>query len=151
MARSRTALGLGLPGLLLGVALATAALAPDVVKALETEKHIYVATQRADGTRSDAAPIWFMWDGTNVWTTTAPGSWKAKRIAKGSPVFVNVGTADGPAFEGTAEIVTDPAQAAKMAPVYDEKYWISWAGFFRPRPERVASGKTLILKITPAS
>lgn len=149
--RMRATAWIALVGLVLSVALATAALAPDVVKALESDKHIYVATQRQDGTRSDAAPIWFIWDGANVWTTTAPGSWKAKRIAKGSPVFVNVGTADGPAFEGKAEIVTDPGQAAKMAPLYDAKYWISWMGFFRPRPDRVKDGKTLIIKITPVS
>ncbi len=148
---TRTTVGIALTGLVLGVALAAAALAPNVVKALESDKHIYVATQRKDGTRSEAAPIWFVWDGTIVWTTTAPGSWKAKRIAKGSPVFVNVGTADGPAFEGKAEIVTDPAQAAKMAPAYDQKYWISWVGFFRPRPDRVKDGKTLIIKITPVA
>jgi PPOX class probable F420-dependent enzyme len=143
--------GLALSGLVLAVVGAVAALPPDTVKALETEKHIYIATQRRDGTHSTAAPVWFIWDGTHVWTTTAPGSWKAKRIAKGSPVFVHVGTEDGPGFEGKAEIVTDPEQAARMAPLYDQKYWISWIGFFRPRPERVKSGKTLIIKITPAA
>jgi PPOX class probable F420-dependent enzyme len=146
-----TRIGLALSAVVLAVVGAVAALPPETVKALETDKHIYVATERSDGTRSKAVPVWFIWDGTNVWTTTAPGSWKAKRIAKGSPVFVNVGTEDGPGFEGKAEIVTDPEQAARMAPRYDEKYWISWIGFFRPRPERVKSGKTLIIKITPAA
>jgi hypothetical protein len=37
-----------------------------------------------------------------------------------------------------------------MAPVYDKKYWISWLGFFRPRPDRVAAGKTVIVKVVPA-
>jgi hypothetical protein len=61
-----------------------------------------------------------------------------------------VGAADGPHFVGKAELLRDPAVAEKMAPVYDQKYWISWLGFFRPRPERVRDGKTVIVKVTPA-
>jgi len=47
--------------------------------------------------------------------------------------------------------VQDPAVAARMAPFYDRKYWISWLGFFRPRPARVGAGQTVIVKATPAS
>jgi PPOX class probable F420-dependent enzyme len=123
---------------------------PEVADALRNAKHIYVATRRADGTPSKAAPIWFMYDGEAIYFTTAPGTHKARRIAKGSPLLVSVGTADGPQFEARAEILRDPELAARMAPVYDQKYWISWLGFFRPRPERVREGKTLIVKATPA-
>jgi PPOX class probable F420-dependent enzyme len=122
---------------------------PSVVKALETSKNLYVATQRKDGTQSDVAPIWFMYDGDAVYFTTVPDSYKAKRIQRGSPVLVWVGAKDGPHFVGKGEIVRDPAVAAKMAPVYDQKYWISWAGFFRPRSDRVRDGKTVIVKVTP--
>lgn len=122
-----------------------------VEDALKSAKNLYVATQRKDGTQSDRAPIWFMYDGTAVYFTTVPDSYKAKRIARGSPVFVWVGSESGPHFVGKGEILRDPAVAAKMAPVYDQKYWISWVGFFRPRPERVRDGKTLIVKVTPAA
>ena len=54
---------------------------PDVVKALETSKNLYVATKRKDGTQSAKAPIWFMYDGNAVYFSTAPESHKAKRIA----------------------------------------------------------------------
>ena len=54
-------------------------------------------------------------------------------------------------FVGKGEILKDPALAEKMAPVYDQKYWISWIGFFRPRADRVRDGKTVIVKVTPAS
>lgn len=122
---------------------------PDVSEALRTTKHIYVATRRADGTTSTKAPVWFMFDGEAVYFTTAPGSHKATRIRRGSPVLVWVGDEDGPHFEGRAELVTDPAVAEKMAPAYNEKYWISWIGLFRPRPDRVRTGKTLIVRVTP--
>ena len=139
--------------LALGFAAAAAAAgAPfpaDVDRALRTAKQIYVATRRKDGAQSTVVPVWFTYDGEAVYFTTAPGSHKAKRIAKGSPLLVWVGSATGPHFEGDARLVHDPAVAARMAPAYDRKYWISWLGFFRPRPERVAAGKTVIVSVVP--
>jgi len=134
----------------LAVATANAATFPtDVDQALKSAKNLYVATKRKDGSQSTRAPIWFMYDGSAVYFSTAPDSYKAKRIAKGSPVFVWVGAENGPHFVGKGEIVRDPAVAAMMAPAYDQKYWISWIGFFRPRPDRVRDGKTVIVKVTP--
>ena len=133
----------------LGAAVAGAQLAPEVREALGSAKELYVATRRADGSTSKAAPVWFMFDGNAVYFTTGPGSHKAKRIAKGSPVLVWVGSQTGPHFVGRGEVLHDPALAEKMAPVYDQKYWISWLGFFRPRPDRVRDGKTVIVRVTP--
>jgi PPOX class probable F420-dependent enzyme len=138
-------------GLALVVLAATAGaqFPPDVRQALATAKNLYVATKRKDGSTSKASPIWFMADDDAVYFTTTPTSYKAKRIAKGSPVLVWVGSEQGPHFVGKAEIVRDPAVAEKMAPAYDQKYWISWLGFFRPRADRVRDGKTLIVRVTP--
>jgi hypothetical protein len=136
---------------LLLAAVAGAGFTPDVVAALKTSSHLYVGTRRADGSQSKVVPVWFMYDGDAIYFTTTPTSHKAKRIAKGSPLLVWVGTADGPHFEAKAELVRDPAVAEKMAPVYNQKYWIARMGFFRPRPDRVQSGKTLIVKVLPPS
>jgi PPOX class probable F420-dependent enzyme len=133
----------------LGVAVAGAQLAPDVRQALATAKNLYVATKRADGSTSKVSPIWFMVDGDALYFTTVPTSYKAKRIAKGSPVLVWVGSEQGPHFVGRGEILRDPALAEKMAPAYDAKYWISWMGFFRPRADRIRDGKTVIVRVTP--
>ena len=124
---------------------------PEVADALRSAKQIYVATRRADGTQSSVVPVWFMFDGDAVYFTTGPTSPKARRIAKGSPLLVWVGRADGPHFVGPAELVRDPDVAARMAPAYDRKYWIAWIGFFRPNPERVRAGKTVIVKVRPPS
>ena len=129
------------------VAATAAQFSPDVSQALRTAKQLYVATRRADGTTSKVAPIWFMFDGDAVYFTTLAGSHKAKRIARGSPLLVWVGSEQGPHFVGRGELLHDPAQAERMAPVYDRKYWISWLGFFRPRPERVRDGKTVIVRV----
>jgi PPOX class probable F420-dependent enzyme len=134
----------------LAAAVGATGFAPDVASALRDAKQLYVATRRADGKPSKIVPVWFMYDGDAVYFTTAPESYKARRIAKGSPLLAWVGSEDGPHFEGRAELLRDPEVAARMAPVYDKKYWISWIGFFRPRPERVRDGKTVIVKVVPA-
>ena len=124
---------------------------PAAADALRRAKQIWVATRRRDGSASRAVPVWFMFDGDAIWFTTGPASHKARRVARGSPLLVWVGAPDGPHLEARAELVRDPAVAARMAPVYDRKYWISWLGFFRPRPARVGAGQTVIVKATPAS
>ena len=45
----------------------------------------------------------------------------------------------------------DPEVAAKMAPAYNQKYWIAWLGLFRPNPERVRTGKTVLVKVVPST
>ncbi|MEO6027051.1 MAG: pyridoxamine 5'-phosphate oxidase family protein [Candidatus Binatia bacterium] len=133
-------------------AIAGARFSSDVTAALETSKEIYVATKRPNGTLSKVVPVWFMFDGDAIYFSTLPSSYKAKRIKKGSPLYVWVGKADGPHFVGPAEILKDPEVAAKMAPVYAQKYWIAWLGLFKPNAERVRTGKTVIVKVTaPAS
>jgi PPOX class probable F420-dependent enzyme len=122
-----------------------------VVAALGSAKQIWVATRRANGSASKAVPVWFMFDGDAIWFATGPTSHKARRIERGSPLLVWVGAPDGPHIEARAELVRDPTVAARMAPVYDRKYWISWLGFFRPRPARVAAGHTVIVKATSAA
>jgi len=133
------------------VAAVAAQFAPDVQEALKTSKQLYVATRRADGSTSQMAPIWFMFDGDAVYFTTTPDSHKARRIAKGSPLLVWVGSSQGPHFVGHGEIIRDPAQAERMAPVYDQKYWISWLGLFRPRADKVRDGTTVIVRVTPVA
>lgn len=130
-------------------AIAHAGFSAEVTAALQSSKEIYVATKRANGTLSKVVPVWFMFDGDAIYFTTLPSSYKAKRLKKGSPLYVWVGSADGPHFVGPAEISTDPELAARMAPVYAKKYWIAWAGFFKPNADRVRSGKTVIVKVRP--
>lgn len=142
---------LGLALLVLGAAVAGAQFPPDVRQALATAKNLYVATKRKDGTTSKVSPIWFVADDDALYFTTVPTSYKAKRIAQGSPVLVWVGSENGPHFVGKGEVLRDPALADKMAPGYDQKYWISWLGFFRPRADRIRDGKTVIVRVTPVA
>lgn len=120
-----------------------ASLPPETEAALQSSDLIYVATKRRDGTRSSVKPIWFYYTGDGkLFFTTSPDSWKAKRIAQGSPLYIWVGKKDGPFLIGQAEAVTDPDLVDRMGKAYADKYWIAWFGFFKPRSARVTSGKT---------
>jgi general stress protein 26 len=116
-------------------------------EALETAKLIYVATQRKSGERSEAAPVWFIYEDGAIYTTTSPDSWKAKRIARGSPLYIWVGNESGPFLIGHAERITDPAVVEHMGEKYSDKYWIAMLGLFRPRASRVSEGKTIAYKV----
>jgi general stress protein 26 len=116
---------------------------PKTKELLQSSSYIYTATQRKSGETSESVPIWFMWDGERIFFTTSPESWKARRIARGSPLFINVGSKDGPKLKGQPTKVNDPALIDRMGQAYRDKYWIAWMGLFRPRSDRVTSGKTV--------
>lgn len=124
-------------------------LPPATEAALQGADLIYVATRRKSGALSEISPIWFAYVDGKIFFTTAPTSWKAKRIATGSPLYIWVGAEDGPFLEGAAAPVTDAAFIDRMGEVYAEKYWIAWLGLFKPRSDRVAAGKTVAYLVTP--
>jgi general stress protein 26 len=128
---------------------AGAELSAETRQALVDADLIYTATDRKDGSVSTVAPIWFWYDGESdfLYTTTSPESWKAKRIARGSPLHIWVGEEDGPYFLGEPESLTDAATIDRVGDAYADKYFIAWLGFFRPRSERVADGRTLAYKV----
>ena len=93
--------------------------------------------------------MWFTYDDDAVYFTTAPTSYKARRLARGGAVRLWVGRKDGPLLEGDGQLVTDLAVVERLGERYKQKYWIAWLGFFRPRPSRVAAGKTVAVKVFP--
>ena len=116
--------------------------------ALCSSQLIYVATQRRNGERSKSRPVWFATEGAKIFFTASPASWKAKRIAAGSPLFINFASKDGPFFIGDAEPVSDPGLIERMGRAYAKKYWLAWMGFARPRARRVAARKTNAYLVT---
>ena len=119
-----------------------ASLPPATEEALRKADLIYVATRRRNGALSSIKPVWFSYADGKIFFTTSPEGWKAKRIAAGSPLYIWVGSQDGPFVEGHAERVTDPALVDRMGQAYAQKYWLAWLGLFKPRSARVTSGKT---------
>ncbi len=118
--------------------------------ALQNASLVYIATVRKDGNQSKPAPVWFVVSsGNQVLIETSPASWKARRIRRGSPAIVWIGKADGPAFVGKAEIVSDESDLSRIVGGYPAKYLAARAGFFRPTMEKFSSGRICAIRITP--
>jgi general stress protein 26 len=111
---------------------------------------IYVATVRKDGSQSKAAPVWFTTTSESViLMQTATTTWKAKRIRRGSPVIVWIGSRGGPAFIGKAEITSDQTAINKIVEDYPKKYLLARFGYHRPGQEMFTEGRIVAIKITP--
>src|SRR5208283_2251645 len=81
------------------------------LKAFDQAQTVYIATVRKDGNQSTSAPVWFTLsaDRAQLLIQAHKGSWKDRRIRRGSPVIVWIGDLNGPAFVGRAEITKDAA------------------------------------------
>lgn len=111
---------------------------------------IYIATVRKDGNQSKAVPVWFITTSDNqVLIETGPGTWKAKRIKRGSPALVWIGSPTGPAFIGKAEIVSDKNLQDQVIEQYPKKYLLARVGFARPTRAKVDSGQIVVIRISP--
>jgi general stress protein 26 len=136
---------------LAGTAMAdeTRSFPPEFTNKLNQSKQIYVATERKNGTRSTAVPVWFGVIDNAIWFATLPDNHKARRVKRGSPMYVSVEGKDGPFIKAKAQIVQDGATAERLGEIYSRKYWIAWLGMFRPSREKIESGKNLLLCLTP--
>ena len=121
-----------------------------MIDALAKATYIYIATVRKDGTQSKAAPIWFTTTPDNdVLIETSPKSPKVKRIKRGSPALVWIGTRTGPAFIGKAEIVTDTALQDLVITQYPKKYLLAWIGIARPSRAKLDRGQIVVIRVSP--
>ena len=131
-------------------ATAIAATSPRDTKALAQATYIYIATVRKDGNQSKAAPVWFITTGDNqVLIETSPASWKAKRIKRGSPAMIWIGSRIGPAFIGKAEIVTDTKLQDQVIAEYPKKYLLARIGFARPSRAKLDRSQIVVIRISP--
>jgi hypothetical protein len=120
------------------------------VDAMKGASLIYIGTVRKDGNQSKNTPVWFITTKDNqVLIETSPTSWKAKRIRRGSPALIWIGKADGPAFIGKAEIVTDKALQDEVIEEYPRKYILARVGFAKPTREKIDDNRICVIRITP--
>jgi PPOX class probable F420-dependent enzyme len=89
---------------------------------LQATRSIWIASVRPDG-RAHAMPVWFWWDGRDVWFITQRSTQKARNLAHRPWVVVHVGDGDDVVIlEGRVEIVADREQLARIDAGYREKY-----------------------------
>ena len=131
-------------------ATARAGSSPIDVNAFADASYIYIATIRTDGSQSRAAPVWFVTTPQGqILIDTNTDSWKAKRVRRGSPVIVWMGSRTGPAFVGKAEFETDRSVQDQMIERIPEKYLLARLGLFGPKRANFDSGKITTIRITP--
>jgi len=121
-------------------------------QALSKSDLIYIATVRKDGNQSKAVPVWFTLDAANnaILIQTGRNAWKAKRIRRGSAALVWIGTANGPAFIGKAEITKDPGVQQKILGDFRQKYWQNRVLGIGPSRTEFDNGDRVAIVITPA-
>jgi hypothetical protein len=120
------------------------------LEALSKASVIYVATVRKDGNQSTAAPVWFtVTPDRLVLIQTAPTTWKAKRIRRGSPVIAWIGKRDGPAFIGKAEITKDPGVINRIVDEFPKRYLVARLGLHKPTVASFEKGDRVAIRITP--
>ena len=133
-----------------GAVFAAGAASSKDIEALSKADLIYIATVRKDGNQSTAAPVWFTTTPDHlVLIQTAPTTWKAKRIRRGSQVIVWIGEENGPAFIGKAEITTDSAVINPIVEDFPKKYTLARFGIHRPSADSFEKGTRLAIRITP--
>jgi len=123
---------------------------PRDIDAFTNSKLVNIATVRKDGNQSKSTPVWFTTTADHILLIeTGPNSWKAKRIRRGSPAIIWIGSVTGPAFVGKAEISKDPNLENRIIADYPQKYWEARVGLFQPTKEKFDSEKIVLIKITP--
>ena len=120
-------------------------------QALSKADLIYIATIRKDGNQSKAAPVWFTTSADNnaILIQTGPDTWKAKRIRRGSPAMVWIGSPNGPAFIGKAEITNDAATVNQVLTDFHNKYWQNRVMGIGPSRAGFDKGERIAIRITP--
>jgi len=132
------------------VATAVGAASSRDADALAKATYIYIATVRKDGNQSKAAPVWFINTADDrVLIETSPTSWKAKRIKRGSPALIWIGSRTGPAFVGKAEIVEDKTLQDQVIAEYPKKYLLARIGFARPSRAKLDRGQIVVIRVSP--
>ena len=94
---------------------------PEIDARLATERNIWLATARANGT-PHLVPIWFVWWNAAAWICTSPNSVKARNLALRPSVMFALEDGDKPALaEGVAARVEAPFPA-DLAAAFKTKY-----------------------------
>ena len=126
--------------------------APELQAALRRASYIYLTTYSKAG-KPGAVPTWCWLHDDALYFTTRRASLKAKRIRNRGRVTVNVGTKDGPAFEGQAEWVDDrPDLERAILEAYRRKYWVLvplWMGRYIRKGLRAKT--SVLIRILPTT
>ena len=85
-------------------------------------RSVWLSTTRPDA-RPHAVPVWYWWDGENIYFAANGYSQKDKNLAKRPAIVVHAGDGDDVIIlEGSVEVVTDAQERRQVNQDYMEKY-----------------------------
>lgn len=135
----------------------TAGVPKNLTSRLGDERYVSLTTFKRDG-RGVASAMWAANDGPHIVIWTPSESWKVRRLRHDPRVTLQACTASGkvranePELSGTAEIIAEPHEVARVAALIKSKYGWAFrvvtlleAVIARGRKPRVA------LRITPSA
>ena len=129
----------------------SASLSPELQKALDSSKYVYIQSTRKDGKLSKPAEIWFMSHNGAVWVASPPTTYRVKRIQAGqTKAKVAVGKADGPSFNAKGSIVKDLEANKALFEAYAKKYANEWKSYEQKFRDGLANGSRVLIKYEPA-
>lgn len=89
---------------------------------LRDSRNYWVATVWPDG-RPHAMPVWGMWHDNRFWFSSSKPSRKARNLAADQRCVVTTEDPTNPVvMEGTAALITDPADLERMLELENAKY-----------------------------
>lgn len=89
---------------------------------LRSARSIWISTTRPDG-RPHAVPVWFWWDGHDIYFATPRRSQKVRNLTQQPWVIVHAGDGDDViVLEGPVEEIAAPERLAAINAHYMEKY-----------------------------
>lgn len=132
------------------VAVAWGALTPELQKALDDARYVYIQSERRSGDFGKPAEIWFFDESGVVYVGTRPTSYRVQRIKAGhTKARIAVGTPSGPSFEATGKLVKDTALEGRLMASFAKKYPDGWARFADGFRDGFKSGDRVVVAYTP--
>lgn len=125
-------------------------LSPELQKALESSKYVYVQSTRLNGELSKAAEIWYMYHDGAVWVCTPTTAHRVRRIQAGKTAArVAVGKPDGPSFTAKSSLVKDPEVNKVLFETFAKKYADGWSSYEKQFKEGLANGSRTLVRYDP--
>jgi hypothetical protein len=128
----------------------SASLSPELQKALDSSKYVYIQSTRKDGTLGKSAEIWFMHHNGAVWVASPATTHRVKRIQAGqTKAKIAIGKTDGPSFNAKGSIVKDPEANKVMFETFAKKYSDGWSSHEKNFRDGLADGSRVLIKYEP--
>lgn len=129
----------------------SASLSPELQKALDSSKYVYIQSERKGGALGKPAEIWFMQHDGAVWVASPVTTHRVKRIQAGQKkAKIAVGKPDGPSFDATGSVVKDAEVNKVLFDAFAKKYADGWSSYEKQFRDGLADGSRALIKYEPA-